>query len=74
MAPSRKQVRTLRRFADTRQKEPKKTAIQLGEVSKDEMKVANGTITKIDKGTKTFPVKSAEMQESWASRSTGISH
>lgn len=40
-----------------------KTADDLGKVSKDGMKVTKGTITKIDKGTKTMVVKSADGTE-----------
>ena len=40
-----------------------KTADELGEVGKDGMKVTKGTITKIDKSTKTVAVKSAHGAE-----------
>jgi hypothetical protein len=40
-----------------------KTADDLGKVSKDGMKVTKGTITKIDKGSKTIVVKSADGTE-----------
>ena len=40
-----------------------KTADDLGKVSKDGMKVTKGTITKLDKGTKTVVVKSADGTE-----------
>ena len=40
-----------------------KTANDLGKVGKDGMKVTKGTVTKIDKGTKTVVVKSADGTE-----------
>jgi hypothetical protein len=40
-----------------------KTADDIGKVGKDGMKVTKGTITKIDKGTKTVVVKSADGTE-----------
>ncbi len=40
-----------------------KTADDLGKIGEDGMKVTKGTITKVDKGTKTVVVKSADGTE-----------